>query len=315
MPQGGDPSPDRSVLQTADPGRSWLRTNLEHSFPFLLTSAVLVGTAAWLGTNHTSGASPAASLWVLLAALGITVGGGGVALTLVEDPEAPSGLAPGTEYVLVRRSEWEAWKSSQAPSTSHGSPKSPLPAASQPPTRVEPVVATQVPRAPAIDPTVVSRASEQLLAGAPARSSPPTQAVAGSGPSSPSSAPSTIRQGSISSPAPASPPPPVVPPRTTTTPTRPMAPVPNWQEEPIRELESVLTELGGDAPHATWPGSVSPPSSAAQRCTCCGAAMTAYSEQACVVCGRPLCDNCLEKSVFEGRPSICTACATPVRHP
>jgi len=295
--------------------RPWLRENLERSLPFVLAGAVCIVLAAWLalGRDHALGVRE--SFIALLAAVGVTLSVGGAALTLVEEPEPELAPPPGSDLVLVPRAEWEEWQRDRS------SRWVAAPAPARPPVVSFPRPAVAPAPGPAAPPRVtlpvdaasVARASQQLLSGSQATTTPPAVPPVGTsvgaapappavpkaaaGPPSPTPA-SVKPPAGVRSPVP----PPVIPP--------PAPPI--WQEEPIHELESVLAELQRDGAALTAKVPRREPVIPSERCVGCGGEVTAYSELVCVVCGHPLCDTCLEQSVMEQRPAICPKCAPPV---
>jgi hypothetical protein len=294
--------------------RSWIRENLEHSLPFILGGALCVGLAVWLHLGQPHVVSSRLSLWILLAAVGVTLAGGGLALTLVDEPQAQVPPDREGDYVMVTRSEWDQWQSGGA-SPASGAPREEPP---QPWDEANPEAVggspspPPAPTAAPYDPGLVATASEDLL-----RAQRPT--VAG-GPTGPAAASVTTERpeappGSVLAPglalgAPAGPSPgPARGGEAGPTPRPPIAPA--WQEDAIQELESVLEQFGGDATARPTGAAPQRPQISIDRCIACGAAVTGYSEQACVVCDRPLCDRCLERSVAEGRPAVCPLCPAP----
>jgi hypothetical protein len=294
--------------------RSWLRENLEHSLPFLLAGALCVGLAVWLhlGPPHLVGSR--LSLWMLLAAVGVTLAGGGLALTLVDEPHAQGTVDRAGDYVMVTRSEWEHWQGGSAPPTDGAPRREP----SQPWDESDAEVVggspspSPTPTGAAYDPALVATVSADLLRAqrSPAASGPTGPAVvpvAAARPEAPQGG------GSIPGSAPEVPKAPSPgPARGGEAGPKPRPPIaPAWQEDAIHDLESVLEQFGGDAT-ARLPSAAPPrPQASMDRCVACGAAVTGYSEQACVVCDRPLCDRCLEQSVAEGRPAVCPLCPAP----
>lgn len=270
MPPSEDPPTETPAPQGQKPHRGgsrflralgppWLAENLEQGLPFLIGGGLCVGLGIWFALHSTLGVTARPPLWLLLAAVGATLGGGGFALSVVEEPTAETGFDGTGEYVLLPRSEYQRWLRGESPA--------------RPP---KPVVAPEwdesagLPQGASADRDSVERAAEELLAASRSLS-PPAAAEAEAGPVAP----------------------------THTAP---------WEEEPIRELESVLDEIQREAaPAPPPPVPRTPPS----RCAGCGDVVAAYREQSCIVCDRPLCDRCLEKSVAEGRPSTCPSCQLP----
>jgi hypothetical protein len=294
--------------------QSWLRQNLEHSLPFILGGALCVGLAVWLHLGPSHAAGSRLSLWILLAAVGVTLAGGGLALTVVDEPQAQGTPDREGDYVMVARSEWEQWQSGGAPPP-EGAPHAEPP---QPWDETNPEVVSGSPSPPsaptgaAYDPALVATVSEDLLR---AQRSP-----GASGPTGPAEVPvATERFEAPQGGGPALGRVPEVPKAPSPAPARggeagpkprpPIAPV--WQEDAIQELESVLEQFGGEMTAKTPRPALPRPQASIDRCIACGAAVTGYSEQACVVCDRPLCDRCLERSVAEGRPAVCPLCPTP----
>jgi len=293
---------------------AWALENLEHSLPFLLGGAVCIGLGVWLHLSQPAQLGSRASLWMLLAAVGVTLGGGGLALTLIE--ESPMDEPPGgdADYVMVSRSVWEAWQGAGAlpPTMPPGGEPSPpwdesIPA---PPPDSSAPAAGPVP-AP-YDSTLVANVSDDLLRAqrpvGEGRPTGPPYSPAGAG--GPPSGPTGVAGGPpvaavLRTPAP--PPPPGTVPGPRARPPISAA----WQEDAIHELESVLQQFGHGPVSSLPEGEQRAPAPLIDRCIACGAAVTGYSEQACVVCDRPLCDRCLERSVSEGRPAVCPTCPPP----
>lgn len=289
---------------------SWLRENLEYSFPILLGGALCVGLALWLDATQAHALGSRLPLWPLVGAVGATLVGGGFALTVVEEvPAAP--YPEGDGYLLVERSEWDRLQRIAAPAR----PPSPVPGLGA----KAPGAAAASGGAPAdralpqasIDPRLVEQVSEELLRSVPPLSVP--------SPSEPPAARAPVP--GVTAPAPAampSPQPrPVAPPPTTAT--RPLAPPatvvppspppPAWREDALGEFEAVLSQL--DRERASPPAKVGAPrpsSFATDRCVTCGALVSSYSEQICVACDRPLCDRCLDRTALEGHPAVCGNC-------
>ena len=310
---GGDPGAPGSVPPEHD--RRWLRENLEHSLPFVVGGAVCLALAIAILAGHPHAAPGRPQLWALLAGLGITLEGGGVVLTIVEDPSEAGKGTVADEYIQVLRSDWERlqpYRETPPDEQELGEPseadyREPGPV-------VVPAVASSPTQPPApFDALSVARASDQLLAQ-------PARAVGASPAPPPSSPTPAARAEPPASSAPPSswPPAPGVQAPTPPAAVRSPPPPPIWQEEPIQELESLLAQLeaakaGPDRPIAPPPSPAALPSRApppTDRCVSCGTSTVAYSEQTCVVCGRALCDRCLEQSVLALRPSICPACHT-----
>ncbi len=297
---------------------AWFRENLEHSLPILLAAGTCLGLAVWLHADAATIGRSRLALWTLAAALGVTLGGGGIALTLVDDSEGPAPSAD-PDQVLVPRAEWELWHQGATPAES--APEAPWsegpPEAQAEEGETESEAELPAPTAvtPAVDPSMVRAASAQILAeAAPAVRGVPTTAATAE--ASPSPAPSLNRSAGPSPP----PPPKTSTPLRTGAPSSPVQvapPPPVWQEEPMRELESVLAELqssvAASAPRSALRGPLPRKESAPRRESCvgCGASVAAYSEQTCIVCDRSLCDACLERSVADGRPAVCPHCQPP----
>ena len=287
---------------------AWARENLEHSFPFLLGGAFCVGLAVWLHAAQPAGTGAHLALWALLAAVGVTLGGGGLALTLVD--EAAAGPSPDEDFVRIPRAEWEAVVGGTVRQETRGTGVRELSEGEQPPVpSADPTLSAAGPAAAPYDPASVASMSAALLHAQPTTAGgeglpatpPPLQ-----GPGGPPPAPAAPPSGSSSQRVP----PPAVGPgsRPTLRPPQPIPPA--WQEDAIKELESVLEQFGKDASAASA-AAVARPSPSIDRCIACGAVVSGYSEQACVVCDRPLCDRCLERSVADGHPSVCPLCPPP----
>lgn len=289
-----------SVLALLRPP-GWLRQNLEQSLPILLAGAVCVVLAAWLDLGHAHPLGAHASFLFLLAAVGATLEGGGIALTLVEERGGLPGLPSDSDFVLVPRADWERWQEEKPEEFEAEVPGTPSawPAAEEPPTTTAAATPRPPPRLPTQDVKLVAEASAALLrsqAGSGSTTPPGGARVAGEGTRTPAAGAAPgggVPAGPRGSRPPAGP-----------------APPPIWQEDPMQELESVLAELARD--RAGLASSAGPlgVGGALDRCAGCGAAVTAYSEQGCVLCGRPLCDACMEQSVTEHRSSTCSECAS-----
>jgi len=298
---------------TAHRPDSWAGENLEHGLPFILFGTMLVAVGAWLALTHPYTGGSRLSLWVLLATIGVTLGGGGLALTLVDESPTRESPASSSEYVLVRRREWEQLKASR-PAQTVGPPARTTPK-TPPGSQSRGVAAgdgTTHTASPAIDPALVAKASDELLRasgvslshgserGPPAsvgRRTPPAAPPQRGGPAPSPQTPLRTDRPPIDRPW-------VVPPQ----------PIPDWQEEPVRELESALAELEREATRAAQVARATRPTAPPELCVSCRRPVSAYSEQACVVCGHPLCEACIEVSVTDERPSICPRCAAPRPH-
>ncbi len=92
------------------PTRVTARANLEHSLPFLVAGVLMVGVGAWFGISHLQPAGSRGAFWLLVVGLGVTLTGGGLALTLSEPPDPASGPTPYGDYVLVPRGDWVRWQ-------------------------------------------------------------------------------------------------------------------------------------------------------------------------------------------------------------
>ena len=295
-------SPSEAAPSTPDPSaaeprrRGWIRENLEYSLPVLTVAGISLALALWLHMNPVTVGRGHLSVWTLVAAFGATLGGGGVALTIIEEP-GPVSLVDA-DHLVVLRSEWERWHPPEAEPESSGTP--PWSEEEEAPgVDAEPGVESPPWAETALDAAAVAKASDELLSATPGyEPSPP--------PPSPISEPAAAGPGPAG--APSAPGVPPVPPPTAPSTTAP----PAWQEEPLRELESVLAELQGSAsPRPTPPPPTRPRTVRREVCAGCGATVASYSEQTCIVCDRPLCDSCLERSVTEGRPSVCPHCQPP----
>lgn len=306
LPARARPSGGPDARTTAEPSRSWFRRNLEHSLPFLIVGAVCIGLAVWLAASSPHSGGHRLALWVLLAAVGATIGGGGAALTFVDEPETPEPVAEDGAFVRVSRDVWDRFQQARVaavaqPWDEDTEEVAAPPAAESPGTPEEPAVQT-VPDEPTLDPSMVAEASEALLA------SPPPSVVAPPAPPPPTPVPAVPPD----PPRAAAPPPPAPPaPRPAPAP----APVtssgssrPAWQEQSIQELESMLAQLEKPAASGSAAPSAARPAPGLEPCVGCGAAGNVYSEQVCVVCTGHLCDNCMEQSVADGRPGICPNC-------
>ena len=279
-----------------------------------MVGAACLGLAIWMRASEVHSFGLRMPLWTLLAAIGVTVGAGGLALTLVEEPDEqlPEGHS---DLVMVQREVWEKLQEEVGSIPEEALVPSPPPApdySEEPPASAPETSATG---APVFDPALVARVSDDLIreprtssaSTAPAPrpasiSSPPGAAAPGT-----SGAPTTIV---------------AAPPAGAAvnvagtgleTVARPTL-QPQWKEDAIDELQSVLAQVQKDArPAGTLPPA-RPPTARVEQCVGCGATVGSYSEQACVVCDRPLCDTCLELSVTEGRPAICPTCPRPAEN-
>lgn len=290
----------RAQGATRTPGVS-VRENLEYSLPFLIGGVLLIAVGLWFGFAHVHPAGARGAFWLLLVGLGITMLGGGLALTYSEPPESTPSPSLSGDYVRIPRSEWLRWQEEGSPpfgrppereipawqETEPTSTDRPEPSAtpSHPPagpsvplsaaptsgvTTSPPPVATS---GLANDAELVARVSDELLR---APRDPWNEATV------PSPAPSPSQQ-------------------------------PAWREDPVQLLEAELASLQREPQAPQVPrGSPVPPRSL-ERCIGCGSPTTSYSEQVCVMCDRPLCDVCLERSVADGRPSVCPFCSLPER--
>jgi hypothetical protein len=297
-----EPSPG-SLPSTSN--RGW-KENLEHSLPFLLGGSFCVGLAVWLGLSGAHELGLRHPLWPLLVGIGVTLGGGGIALTLVD--ESPQGEAPALDdrYVLVERTEWERWQRSPpsvalVPGVSRepgplGSAAAPFPAGSGAPPSPSPSAT------PGFDPSLVTQLSEELLRASPSSETATSPARAQSGatgprgpvPTAPAPSPRRSTVGKA--------------PRPGTSPSSPQSPL----AVPLNpEIEATLAQLEMEAARALPAARPTPAVANGQRCIGCGAAVAAYSEQACILCERPLCDACLEESISDERPAVCPTCHPP----
>ncbi len=275
----------------------WVRENLERSLPILVVGGFCVGLAAWLDAAHLHAFGSRLPLWTLVAAVGGTLVGGGSALTLVEEPSPLTEAGVPEGYVLIPTDEWarlnglpgpttiEAWDEESLPEPATPSIASP---AETGPTRTVPVDPLAVAQASAelvARPTVRSAAAEPILPASEPPAPQPSQSASVFTPISPVPAP--VRE--TTSPAPAN----VVEPST----------VP-----PTPEFRDVLALL--ERAEASVRSRIAPPplSEARDRCTGCGAPVSTYSEQVCVMCDRPLCDRCVDRTAEAGHPQLCDPC-------
>lgn len=292
----------------------WLRENLEHSLPFLVGGGVCVGLAVWLHLFVVQDGGSRLSLWMLLAAIGGTLSGGGVALTVVEEPQPMPGADTGA-LVSVPRTEWEAWQRSRsalrepAPAPTPGPTRVPagLPVRSPGPAPPAPAVAS---RPPVIDAAAVARVTEDLLRPGTSQPRPPEWGVTGPAPIR--TVPASHATASAGVPATRSTARPSSAPVISKPPSTPAPVPPVWLEEPLREFESMLADIEQGTRAAPSPASLRQHPAPLDRCVGCGTSVNVYSEQACIVCDRPLCDRCLEQSVIDGRPATCAACHAKV---
>lgn len=232
---------------------------------------------------------------LLLGAVGGTLLGGGVALTIVEEPEAaPTAVPEG--YVVVERSMWERLQAQEPPPWQEDVE----PSAELPPTGVEPLPGGAVETGPGPTPRPRGALSHGSAATPGGASGPPPTLAQGlaeaatRAPPAPATPPSRPSAGAAPRPAPES--------------------QPQLHDEMIREFESVLARLRREpVVPAIPPPSVYRPSRTTDRCLACGTLVTAYLEQVCVVCDRPLCDRCLDATIVAGHPSVCDGCQGSVR--
>jgi hypothetical protein len=291
-----------------DPGaRSWLKENLERSLPFLLGGALCVGLGVWIDVSRAYEGVSRFPFGLLLASVGVVLCGGGSALTLVEEADLTEVGTPRDGYVVVPQAEWERLRGeANVPYVSK------VAGAATPVASAGAVGVREGIRHPSpvgVDPALVSQVSDDLVRGARATSQPPAPTPESStAPGPPASAASPTGPGGIGTP------PALSRSRGGTRPLSSLSPAPaamdstTLQEAAIHEFESVLSELGQAPAAAPTAPSRPPPSSATDRCVSCGALVTAYSEQICVVCDRPLCDKCLDQTALEAHPAVCAAC-------
>ncbi len=292
---GGRPS------EAAD---GWLRENLEHSLPFLLVGGCCVALAVWLhGTGlHVFGSR--LPIWPLFAGLGVTFAGGGAALSVVEEAgPAPSAPDPA-RFVVVPRADWEQLVAQLPTIEGAEAPlEEPIPAA---PLALARSLAASSGAAISVDPAEVQEASEELLRENPPPTEEPTGTPRSGTPDELHALPPTPAPEPKASFPPTDERPTLVPPGSGGLPARP--------DESLAELESILTGMGPAAAPA-GPSAPSVPSRSTDRCVTCGTLVTAYSEQICVRCDRPLCDACLDLTALEGHPAMCSSCHASVPGP
>jgi hypothetical protein len=285
-----------------------LRQNLEHSLPFLAAGVLMVGVGVWFGFSHLHPAGSRGAFWLLVVGLGATLVGGGLALTISEPPDDVRGPTAYGDYVLVPRSDWVRWQEEGYPPFGQAGPGAPEPLP-EPPIwqETEPEGAGPGTTAPM---SVAPVSSPALSDTASVPTPPPSVAPAAAAPPPSANDSDLIAQVSeelLRAPRhpwiEASVPPPPSPP----------SGVPAWREDAIQRLEAELAAIEPETqPPATHAPTPVPPGNM-ERCISCGGETTSYSEQVCVMCDRPLCDACLERSVAEGRPSVCPYCKLPDR--
>lgn len=286
----------------------WLRENLARSLPVLVVGGLGVVIAVWLDASHVHLLSSRLPFGLLLGAVGGTLLGGGVALTIVEEP-TPA-FAPVPEgYVVVERAAWERLRADLEPPWQEGVEPTPE--------VLYPVPGPDAGIGPTTSPVGRShaRVASEEARGTTPRRPPSAPATPAAPPVTPSGPPPTLAVGLAEAAAPASAAPPVPPPRPPAGAPFPASPPPrpSSHEELIREFEAVLSRL--DRAPLPTPRTATPqrPSRTTDRCLACGALVTAYLEQVCVVCDRPLCDRCLDATIVAGHPSVCEGCQGSVR--
>jgi hypothetical protein len=282
----------------------WFRENLQHSFPILAVGAFCVGIAVWLDLVHLHAFGSRMPLWTLVAAVGVTLVGGGSALTMVEEPPEPAAAIPAG-YLLVSQHEWDSLIQAA------GTP--PVPAAAPPEVWQEAPEIVEEPLAPeaiapsfAVDPDAVARASADLVGVAPA--SEPESLVA-----QPAAAATAQDQEPLAAPPSASPPEPPAPEPPRVEPAVPRVTLPSVERAvpspTTTEFQNVLNLL--ERAEVSVRSRITPelgPAQPRDRCTGCGLPVSTYSEQICVMCDRPLCDRCVDRTAEAGHPQMCDAC-------
>lgn len=302
-------SPSRSPPRKAsrprsqEPPTGWFRENLERSLPILAGGAVCLGAAAILvhGPAHALGLR--LPLWPLLGAVGFTLMGGGCALTLVEEPASLGPGSPAGDYVLVNRDVWLQVQAVAArmlePAVPRVEPAPPVP---------EPWDEGAAPPRPApalpVNAAVVASVSEQLVSEARASKAggaprPATAAAPRAAPVPEQAQRYEAAQGVPPGPSPA-----------TSRPVRPPSPAPS---QPPQELASVLSLLGRAEASVRSRIVPSRREPVRERCIGCGISVSAYSEQLCVMCDRPLCDRCTDLTAAAGHPQMCDTCHNAFR--
>jgi len=296
---------------------SWLKRNLEASLPFLTVGAVLLALAFWLHQAQLHEAGARLPLWALVAAIGVTLAAGGVALTLVDDA-VPADQTPESEGFQGEGSTLESWReteptagrtSSQAPGARYGvvaaasdseegpfgSREDAFPSDTPEP---EPVPAWSEETIPATNPNYV----ESTEAGPPLNPSGARPATLGAqgtlrrtagGPVGERTDATAAAQ--ASGPVPGTPSPRAAVPRSNV-------------EEALAGLETALAGLKRGDPSSP-PGRGSRRTEPPRLCASCGQANITDTDQLCVSCGRPMCTNCLELSFGTGLPSMCRSCS------
>ncbi len=301
MPSRRKSRPSAAPATDAAPSRlpSWLRSNLEQSLPVLTVGVFCVGLAVWLGSTHLHALGSRMPLWTLVAAVGLTLVGGGSALTLVEEPsEGLSGVPDG--YLLVLQSDWD--RLTEVPVQPASSAATP-PVWEEGPAEAEPSVdAVPVTVVPEVDPEAVARASADLVS--PALQVTPTSLVgtlaARSVAVEPEPAPASARAGQ-SALEPSTP----IAPKTVPLSVSKDGSDPSAAAE-FRDVLSLLERAERSVRSRLAP--VPSPTQPRDRCTGCGTAVSTYSEQICVMCDRPLCDRCVDRTAEGGHPQMCDAC-------
>jgi len=293
------PDPRTGPARPASDRPPSLRENFERSLPVLAGGALCLGVAAVLvhGPAHLLGLR--LPIWPLLGAVGLTLVGGGCALTISEEPPPAGPDLSGGEYVLVNRGVWLDLQSAVVQAR-----RAAAESVAQPPWAETPVErngeSAPLWVAPAVvDTLAVESASRELLREAHPRTVTPGQQQR-TGPSSPPAAlgtlPSTQGVASPTRPMP------------TTGPGAPSGPV-----APTQEFASVLSLLERAEASVRTRLHRTAPVGAHDRCISCGISVSAYSEQLCVMCDRPLCDRCVDLTAASGHPQMCDTCHNAFR--
>lgn len=266
-------------------GRPWLRENLEHSLPVILAGVLCLGIGVWLGVSQIHATGSRLPLWLLVAAIGVTLIGGGSVLTLIEEVEDVANSRRVPEgYVLVNQNEWVRLRSDQSARFQEG----PRDAREYPfPARISGgsssvTAGSETKPGPEVAPAVGIEPTPSPRAGTPTRSS--TELI---GNLASPSVPRASAIGGIRVPGP----------RST-----------NGQRQGTKEFETVLSLL--ERAEATVRSRMfdEPPRLVQDRCVGCGIPTTSYTEQVCVVCDKPLCDRCLDRTASAGHPQMCYFC-------
>lgn len=303
--------------------RAWLRTNLEHSLPFLSAGGLTLGIGVWLHAVQQHSVNHGLSLWLLLVAIGATVVGGGVALTLVNAAEdAPE---PDHRFILVDRSEYAELRAArqQLESGPTGEPEESPPWAESeseheagfppsPPERPAPAVAAAAgPAAPAVPTAGTGGQARPASPGAlpEAETRRPTAGPTDwlEGPRVPASPAPSSGPGATKAEVLARPPP--------TPAAGARKEIPSPVEASFDELVSELNTIAGEAgappvqetPRVTLTSSIA---RSQNRCTSCARSLEPNEPSvACVSCATPLCPACQEASTRRRGIALCVECA------